>query len=94
MKLNVLQDNRYADVERVIVQLPTAQLAKEGSTQMPAFLSITTFTNHLEIINRCKSYEERVFYMLYTPQQYLKSEELRSVSKVCLVKMVADGKQN
>ena len=46
------------------VQLPTALLSKDGSTQMPALLSITTFTNHVEIINRCKSYEERVFYML------------------------------
>lgn len=77
MKLNVLQDNRHTDVEREIVQLATAQLAKEGSTQMPAFLSITTFTNHVEIINRCKSYEERVFYMLYAAQQHLKTEDLR-----------------
>ena len=63
--------------EREIVQLPTAQLSKDGSTQMPALLSITTFTNHVEIINRCKSYEERVFYMLYAAQQHLKTEELR-----------------
>jgi len=44
---------------------------------MPVILSITTFTNHVEIINRCRSYSERVFYMLYAAQQGLKSEELR-----------------
>lgn len=60
-----------------IVQLPTAQIEDVVFKPMPVILSITTFTNHVEIINRCRSYSERVFYMLYAAQQGLKSEELR-----------------
>lgn len=58
-----------------IVQLKTAQI--DNSFPMPVLLSITTFTNHVEIINRCRTYEERIFYMLYAAQQHLKTEELR-----------------
>lgn len=55
------------------VQLPTAQIM----TPMPNVLAVTTFTNHVEILNRCRTDEERVFYMLYAAQNRLKAEELR-----------------
>lgn len=61
-----------------IVQLPTAQTENESvryiteknniseeMSEMPAILTITTFTNHVEILNRCHCNEERLFYMLY-----------------------------
>lgn len=60
-----------------IVQLPIAQLEKQTPTPFPNVLAITTFTNHVEIFNRCKSFEERIFYMLYAAHQCLKTEELR-----------------
>ena len=47
------------------VQLPTAQLETTNDKQLPALLTITTFTNHVEIMNRCRNDEERIFYMLY-----------------------------
>ena len=43
----------------------------------PAILATTSFTNHIEILNRCKSNEERVFYMFYSYRERLKSRELR-----------------
>ena len=61
-----------------IVQLPTAQLEVSEFEPIPSLLTATSFTNHVEIINRCKSYEERVFYMLYAAHQRLKGEELRA----------------
>ena len=60
-----------------IVQLPTAQLSVPAIAKMPNILILTTFTNHIEIFNRCNSYEESVFYMLYAHHQRLKTEELR-----------------
>jgi len=63
--------------DTTIVQLPTAQLETTSNTPIPALLTITTFTNHVEIMNRCRSDEERIFYMLYARQQGLKTEELR-----------------
>ena len=63
--------------ENAIVQLPTAQLEPCKFQQIPPVLTITTFTNHVEIMNRCRSDEERIFYMLYARHQGLKTEELR-----------------
>ena len=59
-----------------IVQLPIAQL-ESAEVAMPTVLALIPFTSHIEIMNRCRSYEERVFYMLYAAQQHLKTEELR-----------------
>lgn len=85
-----------------IVQLPIAQLENEKTReivqspiakieycakQLPKVLTITTFTNHLEIMNRCETYEERLFYMLYAAQNRLKVEELRR----CIVNQTYDS---
>ena len=66
-----------AEKSNEIVQLPTAQLSIQTIIPMPNILALTTFTNHVEIFNRCNSYEESVFYMLYAHHQRLKTEELR-----------------
>ena len=59
-----------------IVQSPIAQLGTP-LINMPRILALATFTSHIEIMNRCKSYDERVFYMLYAARQRLNTEELR-----------------
>ena len=46
------------------MQLEIAQLG-ESEKLMPKLLSIISFTSHIEIMNRCRSDEERIFYMLY-----------------------------
>lgn len=56
------------------VQLPTAQL---GKPSIPAILYLTSFTNHMEILHRCKSTEEALFYMLYAAHNHLNVVELR-----------------
>lgn len=70
-----------------IVQMPSAQIARPEIMQMPSaqinftplppILTLTTFSNHLEILNRTHSYQESVFYMLYAAQQQLTTKELR-----------------
>ena len=57
-----------------IVQMPSAQME---FAPLPSILTITTFSNHLEILNRTHSYQEAVFYMLYAAQQQLTTNELR-----------------
>ena len=59
-----------------IVQLSIAQF-EETFSPMPQLLTLVPFTGHLEIMNRCRSDEERIFYMLYASHQRLKTEELR-----------------
>jgi len=61
----------------VIVQLETAQIIQLPSIQMPKILELTTLTNHVEILSRCKSTEERMFYILYANKEHLIKRELK-----------------
>ena len=65
------QMNNYA-----IVQVETAQL--------PAILYLTTFTNHIEILNRCKTIEQRIFYILYAYRERLKNKECNDTTGITL----------
>ena len=72
----IVQSTTAQLAQNVIVQSPIAQL-DTSLADMPQILALNSFTSHIEILNRCKSYEERVFYMLYAARQRLKTEELR-----------------
>ena len=61
----------------VIVQSLPAQLVQHKNGPMPKILELTTFTNHIEILCRCKSNEERLFYILYANKEHLVSRELQ-----------------
>lgn len=81
LKLQNFEQSEFARIEQEmelgeIVQLPIAQLA-EGKAKMQNVLGLIPFTSHIEIMNRCRTYEERIFYMLYAAQQHLKTEELK-----------------
>lgn len=69
----IVQSMTAQKEDSVIVQSVPAQF----ELPFPAILASTSFTNHIEILNRCKSNEERVFYMLYSYREKLKSRELR-----------------
>ena len=65
-----------------IVQSETAQMNKDtivqtASAQLPRILCLTTFSNHIEILNRCKTIEQRIFYILYSYRERLKNKELQ-----------------
>lgn len=45
--------------------------------QMPKVLEMTTLTNHIEILCRCKNNEERMFYILYANKEHLVKRELQ-----------------
>ena len=60
-----------------IVQAASAQIVQPLAGQMPKILELTTFTNHIEILCRCKSNEERLFYILYANKERLVKRELQ-----------------
>ena len=60
-----------------IVQAASAQIVQPLAGQMPKILGLTTFTNHIEILCRCKSNEERLFYILYANKERLVKRELQ-----------------
>lgn len=63
-----------------IVQPETAQFGDEivqiPSAQLPKILCVTTFSNHVEILSRCKTNEERLFYIIYSYRERLNNKEL------------------
>ncbi len=61
----------------VFVQPMAAQIVQSMVGQMPKILELTTFTNHIEILCRCKSSEERLFYILYANKEHLVKRELQ-----------------
>ena len=62
----------------VIVQSPIAQFDDMDIKCMPfpMFLSITSFTNHIQILNHRFSMEEKIFYILYSARERLNAKEL------------------
>ncbi len=67
------------EADRLFLQLPTANPNDgfAGLPPLPHFLALTTFTNHIEIINRCRTMEEMVFYILHAARERLNLMELR-----------------
>jgi predicted nuclease of restriction endonuclease-like (RecB) superfamily len=73
-----------------IVPFQTAQFKDNKLTQpivpplvaqFPNFLSLNTLTNHFEILDTCKTIEERIFYQLYSYKERLNKRELQRCLK-------------
>ncbi len=59
--LDIIREHRACALASVnIVQMPSGQLRS-----MPEVLALTTFSNLVEIVNRVKSIQERLFYIVY-----------------------------
>lgn len=71
VQLRIAQLGYIEKVDRVPLKSSITLLA------IPELLLLIPFTSHLEIMNRCNTDEERIFYMLYASQQSLRTEELR-----------------
>ena len=60
-----------------IVQTVSAQFPLLSEGCLPDFISLTSFSNHIAILNQCNSTEERIFYILYAHRERLKTRELQ-----------------
>ena len=61
----------------VIVQATSTQIVQMPLGQMPKILELTSLSNHIEILCRCKSSEERLFYVLYANKEHLSYKEMQ-----------------
>ena len=68
-------------MQSATAQIDGAEIVQFQTAQMPSFLNLTSFTNHIEIINNCKAVEERVFYVLYSYRERLTVKELQRCLK-------------
>jgi hypothetical protein len=95
LKLNRFVQPTVAQIEKEgIVQPMAAQLKQSEfvhplsgqiTASMPNFLNLTTLTNHFEILNACSSFEERIFYVLYSYKERLNKRELQRCLKIRLM---------
>lgn len=53
------------------------QIVQMASGQFPKILFLTTLSNHYDILGRCRSFEERLFYILYAHKERLSHKELQ-----------------
>ncbi|MDR1764900.1 MAG: PDDEXK nuclease domain-containing protein [Lachnospiraceae bacterium] len=63
--------------ETLIVQPLAGQFEAQKASAIQSFLTLTSFTNHIEILNRCKRVEERFFYVIYAAKEHLNKRELQ-----------------
>ena len=82
LKLNAFVQPLAAQIESSKIIQPSAELIMQpAAAQMPNFLNLTTLTNHFEILNVCKTIEERIFYILYSHKERLNKRELQRCMK-------------
>ena len=60
--------------------------------QMPKVLLYTGWTNHQIILNRCKTDQERLFYILYSSRERLQNKELIRAIKTNVMDSLLGGK--
>lgn len=78
----------------VIVQTASAQFRQAIIGEIPKVLTLTTFSNHIEILCRCHSQEERLFYILYANKENLKYKELQRVISTQTYASLLGNKKN
>ena len=95
----------FVQPKTVQINNPSLSLTNQGTTvfpmqivqprigQFPKLLTLTTLTNHIEILCRCKSSEERLFYILYAHKEHLVKRELqRSITNQTYTTLLGDKK--
>ncbi len=86
MESSKLLSCQQADSRSEIVPFETAQIEEVGfvpiqSAQIPSILFSTGWTNHQIIMNRCKTDDERLFYMLFAKKEQLQNKQLERAIK-------------
>ena len=71
-----------AQIQSAQLIQPAAELIVQAvPAQFPSFLELTTLSNHFEILNACKTLEERIFHILYAYKEKLNYREMQRCLK-------------
>ena len=78
--------NKNSDKNSQFVPIELAQIGKDDfvpfeTAQIPTILFSTGWTNHQIIMNRCKSDDERLFYILFAQKEHLQNKQLERAIK-------------
>lgn len=72
-----IDDNVSEASRNAIVSTKNTGIVQMASGQFPKVLFLTTLSNHYDILCRCRSFEERLFYILYAHKEKLSNKELQ-----------------
>lgn len=70
-------DNVSGTSNSEIISTKNTEIVQMASGQFPKVLFLTTLSNHYDILCRCRSFEERLFYILYAHKEKLSNKELQ-----------------
>lgn len=93
-RIGQIEANLTTPDTAVIVQPTSAQIVQIPFGQMPKILELTTLSNHIEILCRCKSNEERMFYILYAHKEHLSYKEMQRCISNQTYTALLDSKEN
>lgn len=77
MERVVTGNNAIVQTESVQLTASNDEFVQPKTGQFMSLLNLTTLTNHVEILCRCRSQEERLFYILYAHKEHLVKRELQ-----------------
>ncbi len=69
--------NEIMQTESALLTASNDEIVQPKTGQFMSLLNLTTLTNHVEILCRCRSQEERLFYILYAHKEHLVKRELQ-----------------
>ncbi len=75
-------------------QLPSSEFVPFEMAQIPKVLFCTGWTNHQIILNRCRTNEEKLFYILYAWRENLQNKELERAIKTNTMSAIWGSKNN
>lgn len=90
-------ERKTSDKEQELMPVEMAQMIQTEfvpveMAQIPNILFSTGWTNHQIIMNRCKNYNERLFYMLYAEKEQLKNKQLERAIKTDTLSSILGAK--
>lgn len=75
-----------------LTQIDNGEIVSFEMAQIPSVLFATGWSNHQLIMNRCKTDEQRLFYMLYAGKERLEYKELQRALKTDTMSSLLGGK--
>lgn len=75
-------------------QLPSSKFVPFKMAQIPKVLFCTGWTNHQIILSRCRTNEEKLFYILYAWREKLQNKELERAIKTDTMSAILGGKNS
>lgn len=64
-------------VQTASAKINEKAIVQTSSAQLPPIILLTTFSNHIEILNHCRTVEQRIFYIMYAYKERLNYKELQ-----------------